>query len=42
MLKKNAVVIAMEPFTSLNKAAKQAFTAAAQRYGQFLGVPVEL
>jgi hypothetical protein len=32
----------MEPFTSLNKTAKQAFTAAAERYGAFIGKPVEL
>ena len=41
-LTKKAVRILMEPFTSLNKTAKQAFTAAAERYGAFIGKPVEL
>jgi hypothetical protein len=41
-LTKKAVRIVMEPFTSLNKTAKQAFTAAAERYGAFIGKPVEL
>jgi hypothetical protein len=30
----------MEPFASLKKIAKQAFTAAAERYGEFIGRPV--
>jgi hypothetical protein len=41
-LGKKAVVITMEPFISLNQAAKQAFGAAARRYGRFVGMPVEL
>jgi hypothetical protein len=32
----------MEPFSSLNKAAKQAFAGAAERYGKFIGLPVHL
>jgi hypothetical protein len=41
-LTKKAVIIAMQPFASLNKVAKQAFAAAAHRYGQFIGRSVEL
>jgi hypothetical protein len=41
-LKKKKVVIAPIPFGPLKKAATRAFAAAAERYGQFLGMPVEL
>lgn len=40
--KKGAVVIEMVGFRPLNSAEQQAFRAAAQRYGEFLGLPVEL
>jgi hypothetical protein len=40
VLGKKAVVLTMEPFASLKKIAKQAFTAAAERYGEFIGRPV--
>jgi Winged helix DNA-binding domain len=41
-LQKKRVHMVMEPFSSLNKAAKQAFAAAAERYGEFIGQPVDL
>jgi hypothetical protein len=41
-LKKKAVIITASPFTPLSRAEKRAVTAAAQPYGRFLGLPVEL
>jgi hypothetical protein len=41
-LKKNEVVITASPFSSLTKAEKNAFAAAAERYGQFVGLPVTM
>jgi len=38
--KKGAVVIELAPFAPLTAAAGEAVTAAAQRYGEFLGMPV--
>ena len=40
--KKGTVVIEMVEFRPLNSAEQQAFRAAAQRYGEFLGLPVGL
>jgi hypothetical protein len=40
-LTKKAVRITLEPFALLTKAGRQAFTLAAERYGKFLGLPVE-
>lgn len=40
-LKKKAVVIAPQAFTSLNKAEKEGFQRAAEQYGRFLSLPVE-
>jgi hypothetical protein len=40
--KKGAVVIELAPFRLLNSAEQQAFRTAAQRYGEFLGLPVML
>jgi hypothetical protein len=40
VLSKKTVVLTMEPFVSLKKLAKQAFAAAAERYGEFIGQPV--
>jgi len=40
VLNQRAVVLTMEPFTSLKKAERQAFAAAAERYGEFIGRPV--
>jgi hypothetical protein len=40
VLSKKTVVLTMEPFVSLQKLAKQAFAAAAERYGEFIGQPV--
>lgn len=39
-IKKNAVVMTHQPFSNVSKA--EAFQVAAQRYGQFLGLPVVL
>ena len=41
-LTKKAVRITLEPFTSLSKAARQAFGLEVERYGKFIGLPVEL
>jgi Winged helix DNA-binding domain len=41
-VKKKRIHVTMEPFSSLNKAAKQAFAAAAKRYGEFISLPVDL
>jgi hypothetical protein len=41
-LKKNAVIIERSPFAPLTAAEAQAFAAAAERYGRFLGLPVTL
>ncbi len=41
-LNKKTVVIAVSSFNPLKKAEKQAVAAAADRYGQFLGLPVEV
>jgi hypothetical protein len=41
-LGKKAVFLSPTPFTSPTKVEKRAFAAAAQRHGQFLGMPVEL
>jgi Winged helix DNA-binding domain len=40
VLSKKTVVLTMEPFVSFKKLAKQAFAAAAERYGEFIGKPV--
>lgn len=40
-LKKNRVVVTASPFTKLNKTEIHGFTAAAERYGRFLGLAVE-
>jgi hypothetical protein len=40
VLNQRAVVLTMEPFTALKKAERQAFAAAAERYGEFIGRPV--
>jgi hypothetical protein len=40
-LKKNRVVITGSPFTKLSKAEALGFATAAERYGRFLGLPVE-
>jgi hypothetical protein len=42
VLSRKAVVLTMEPFVSLKKLGKKAFITAAERYGQFIGLPVEL
>jgi hypothetical protein len=42
ILKPRQVLIEFVCFKPLNKAEKQAITEAAERYGQFLGLPVEL
>jgi Winged helix DNA-binding domain len=39
---KKRIQMTMEPFSSLNKAAKQAFSLAAERYGKFVGMPIDL
>ena len=39
VLNQKAVVLTMEPFTALKKAERQAFAAAAERYGKFIGQP---
>jgi hypothetical protein len=39
---KGSVVIATSPFIPLTATEKDAVAAAAQRYGEFLGMPVEL
>jgi hypothetical protein len=41
-LKKKRVVITAVPFEPLKKSAKHAFSVAAERYGQFLGLPAEI
>jgi Winged helix DNA-binding domain len=41
-LTKKAVQIALEPFGSLSKTARQAFALEVERYGKFIGLPVEL
>jgi len=41
-LGRKAVLLSTTPFTSLTKVEKRAFAAAARRYGQFLGVLVEM
>jgi hypothetical protein len=41
-LKRNTIHITAAPFTSLNKVQKRAFAAAAQRYGQFIGMAVSV
>jgi Winged helix DNA-binding domain len=41
-LGKKAVFLSPTPFASLTKVEKRAFAAAAQRYGQFLGMSVEM
>ena len=41
-LRKNAVVIEAAPFRPLTTGENHALDAAAQRYGEFLGVPVVL
>ncbi len=40
-LKKNEVVLTSAPFLALNEAEARAFAAAADRYGTFLGLPVQ-
>jgi hypothetical protein len=42
VLKKNRVSIALLPFSSLKRGEMRAVEDAARRYGQFLGLPVEL
>jgi len=42
VLKKKTVVIAASPFASLKKAEKILLAEAAERYGRFLGMPVEI
>jgi hypothetical protein len=42
VLSKKAVVLTMEPFVSLKKLEKEAFVAAAERYGKFIGLPVTI
>jgi hypothetical protein len=39
-LEKKSVTIALHPFSSIKKAEKNAFTGAARRYGEFLGLPM--
>jgi hypothetical protein len=41
-LQKKAVVIDSSPFTSLKKEKGRAFAAAAERYGRFVGLPVQM
>jgi Winged helix DNA-binding domain len=41
-VKKKRIQVIIEPFSSLNKVAKQAFAVAAERYGEFIGLPVDL
>jgi hypothetical protein len=41
-LKRDAVIIQLNPFTQLTKAENQAFAEAAQQYGAFLKLPVAL
>jgi hypothetical protein len=41
-LQKAAVLVSFNPFAPLSKAESQAFTAAAARYGAFLGLPLML
>jgi Winged helix DNA-binding domain len=41
-LTKKAVQITLEPFASLSKAARQAFGLEVERYGKFIGLPVEI
>ena len=41
-LKKDKIIIAISPFTSLTKTQSRVVAAAADRYGAFLGLPVEL
>src|SRR5258708_35279180 len=40
VLNEEAVVLTMEPFTALKKPERQAFPAAAERDGEFIGRPV--
>jgi hypothetical protein len=42
VLSKKAVVLTMEPFVSLKKLGKEAFVTAAERYGEFIGLPVTI
>lgn len=42
VLSRKAVILTMEPFDSLKRLGKKAFITAAERYGQFIGLPVEL
>jgi hypothetical protein len=39
-LSKKATAVTMQPFNLLKKAEKQAFEVAAERYGEFIGLPV--
>jgi hypothetical protein len=41
-LKRDAVVITAHPFIELNKTAQRAAIAAAERYGKFVGLPVDV
>ncbi len=41
-LKKDAVIIELKPFASLTKSEKQTVSAAAEKYGEFLELPVAL
>ncbi|MDQ6693515.1 MAG: winged helix DNA-binding domain-containing protein [Chloroflexota bacterium] len=41
-IKKDAAIIAADPFTPFSEAERRAFDAAVERYGQFLGLPVSL
>jgi hypothetical protein len=40
-LKPNAATLTTKPFAAFSKKAAQSITAAARRYGEFLGLPVE-
>jgi hypothetical protein len=42
VLGKKAVVLTMEPFASLEKLEKEAFITAAERYSEFIGLPVTI
>jgi hypothetical protein len=42
VLTRDAVVMTARPFAKLSKTAQRAATAAAERYGKFVGLPVEL
>jgi Winged helix DNA-binding domain len=42
VIRKGRVAVTASPFDSLNKAEARALAAAAERYGTFLGLPVEL